>query len=846
MSLSPGARVGPYEIVGPLGAGGMGEVYRAHDDRLGRDVALKILPGTTARDPAALERFTREARAVAALNHPHIVTIHSTEEADGIRFITMELIEGRTLDRVIPAGGVSLAQFFAIATAMADALAAAHQKEILHRDLKPGNVMLTDSGRVKVLDFGLARAPATVASAATDDATRAWLTGEGTILGTAAYMSPEQIEGKPLDGRSDLFALGAVMYELLIGERPFRGDSSPAVMAAVMKDRPRTVAERRPDVATGVSRLVDRCLEKSPHDRPQSAQDVLAELKGLKSGWESGTLATGSKAVVARRSKRMLVIGLGAAALVSIAIAAFVLLRGRTSGEVSVTMTSITNSGQVSVAAISPDGRYLAYVEARDGKYAVFVQQVATGSAVEVMPPGDNDYFGLTFSPDSNYVYAAERVAMRLRRVPSLGGPVTTAMEQVRSAITFSPDGGRIAFSTFDPVSTSIVVASADGTNRRPLLVHRAGEGPIGRSVSWSPDGKTIAATTRAAILLLDAASGAPTSFAVAGWETLESVNWTPAGDALIVTAEPVGEASARHQVLEVSYPGGRVRRLTNDLNDYHTATISADGRIIAAVPLTVRAKIWSTTLSAIDAAQPMPRGGLNDGAQGLAWTADGRVAFADQNSVAWIVNADGSNRQPLTAEHGRARGLSPCGPTLLTYWLPHGTGVSLFVIDPVGGQSQHVADGPAGLGPFPVCTPDGKWLVFTGGRNLMKVPVAGGTPSLVAEQTHEGRVSPDGTLIAAHHMIAGQNSEEFAIFSVANGTLVRALPGDITGDFTWLADGSALVGIAAGADSRDNFVRIPVDGSPRTAISHLTPTDRIFFLSLHPDGRLVFSRGTA
>jgi TolB-like protein len=269
----------------------MGEVYRARDPRLGRDVALKVLPAATAGDPVALERFTREAQALAALNHPHIVTIHSNEEAGGVRFLTMELVEGRPLDSAIPNGGVSLAQFFEVSMAMADALAAAHEKQILHRDLKPGNVMLTDSGRVKVLDFGLARARDVVASGSGDEATRAALTGEGTILGTTAYMSPEQIEGKALDGRSDLFALGIVMYELLTGERPFRGDSSPAVMAAVMKDRPKHVGEVRHDAPAALSRLVDRCLEKDARNRPESAQEVLLELKALKTAWESGSVA---------------------------------------------------------------------------------------------------------------------------------------------------------------------------------------------------------------------------------------------------------------------------------------------------------------------------------------------------------------------------------------------------------------------------------------------------------------------------------------------------------------------------------------------------------------------------
>ena len=293
MSLAAGARLGRYEIVEPLGAGGMGEVYRAHDPQLGRDVALKILPASTANDPDALERFTREARALAALNHPHIVTIYSTEEADGVRFLTMELIEGRTLDQVIPERGVSLPQFFDVAIALADALAAAHEKHITHRDLKPGNVMVTGAGRVKVLDFGLARANAVAAAGAGlgDQPTRLSLTQAGTILGTAAYMSPEQIEGKPLDGRSDLFSLGVVLYEMATGTRPFKGGSSPAVMAAVMKDRPKPATEARLDLPAGVSRLIARCLEKDPQDRPQSAQDLLIELKALKGGFESPAAA---------------------------------------------------------------------------------------------------------------------------------------------------------------------------------------------------------------------------------------------------------------------------------------------------------------------------------------------------------------------------------------------------------------------------------------------------------------------------------------------------------------------------------------------------------------------------
>jgi TolB-like protein/Tfp pilus assembly protein PilF len=285
MSLVPGSRLGPYEIRGTLGAGGMGTVYRAHDPRLARDIALKILPESVARDAESLARFAREARAVAALNHPHIVTIHSTEDADGLRFITMELVEGRTLDQLIAQTGLSLAQFFNVSVAIAEALAAAHQKHITHRDLKPGNVMVTESGLVKVLDFGLARG----GEATTNPAEQMTLmTQAGMVLGTAPYMSPEQVEARAVDPRSDIFSLGIVMYEMATGSRPFKGETPTSLMLSILKDHPIAVSEIRRDFPEGVAQLVARCLEKNPRDRVQTTQEVLIELKAHRRAWESG------------------------------------------------------------------------------------------------------------------------------------------------------------------------------------------------------------------------------------------------------------------------------------------------------------------------------------------------------------------------------------------------------------------------------------------------------------------------------------------------------------------------------------------------------------------------------
>ena len=288
MPLSAGARLGRYEILSALGAGGMGEVYRALDTKLKRDVALKVLPQAFAQDPDRLARFQREAELLATLNHPNVAAIFSIEEAGGVHFMTMELVDGCTLEQMTPRGTVSMAQLFDIAIALADALSAAHRKHIIHRDLKPANVMMTDDGRVKVLDLGLARAVDPDPVCPEDDVTHLGLTQAGTIVGTVPYMSPEQIEAKPLDHRTDLFSLGVILYELATGERPFRGDSSPALMSAILKDHPEPIEERRPDIPHAVSRLIERCLEKHPRDRIQTATEILAELKAQRRAWESG------------------------------------------------------------------------------------------------------------------------------------------------------------------------------------------------------------------------------------------------------------------------------------------------------------------------------------------------------------------------------------------------------------------------------------------------------------------------------------------------------------------------------------------------------------------------------
>jgi TolB-like protein len=294
MPLAAGTMLGRYEIQSPLGAGGMGEVYRATDTKLGRDVALKVLPADMARDPERLGRFRREAKALAQVDHPNIVTIHSVEESDGIHFLTMQLVEGQTLDHAIPGGGLPIERIVEIAGALADALAVAHEKGIVHRDLKPANVMVSNEGRVKVLDFGLAKdVRANIGDATMTSASH---TQVGVVMGTPAYMSPEQTSGRPLDHRTDIFSLGVVLHEMATGRRPFEGTSSAELVSAILRDPAPSVTDARPDLPSDMARIIRRCLEKDPRHRIQTARDVSNEFRDLmrQTMVKSGPTATSS------------------------------------------------------------------------------------------------------------------------------------------------------------------------------------------------------------------------------------------------------------------------------------------------------------------------------------------------------------------------------------------------------------------------------------------------------------------------------------------------------------------------------------------------------------------------
>src|SRR5262245_4101997 len=288
MPFTPGTQLGNYEILSPLGSGGMGEVYRAHDTRLKRDIAMKVLPAEVASSPDRLARFEREATTVAGINHPNIVVLYSVEDVQGIRFLTMELVEGQTLAWPVTSTGLPLNHLLDLAIPLADALGAAHEKGIVHRDLKPGNVMVSRDGRVKVLDFGLAKLTQPDLESNNSVTMPVAPSAAGQIVGTVPYMAPEQLRGEMVDARTDLFSLGVLLHELATGERPFPGNSYADVTSAILRDSPPSLTSLRSDFPIDFERIIGRCLEKNPRERFQTALDVLNELRGLKRTLERG------------------------------------------------------------------------------------------------------------------------------------------------------------------------------------------------------------------------------------------------------------------------------------------------------------------------------------------------------------------------------------------------------------------------------------------------------------------------------------------------------------------------------------------------------------------------------
>ena len=367
-----GSMLGHYRVVSRLGAGGMGEVFAAEDTKLGRRVALKLLRPEMADDPERLQRFQREARAVAALNHPNIVTLYSVEETDGVQFLTMELVEGKTLADLIPKGGLPLDELLRLAGPLVEAVAFAHERGIVHRDLKPANVMLAADGRLKVLDFGLAKLKPQHSSTETTGLATQSLTQHHAVMGTAAYMSPEQAEGQPVDHRSDIFSLGVVLYEMACGQRPFGGDTAVSVISSVLKDTPPPVSGVNRAVPLALERVITRALAKDPAERYQRAAELGDDLEQVRDSTASVRVVTNIVRTItgSRWTRRVAVVALVAAA----AAAGWSLVRGRTPAAPSGRADQKTfDPGVEQFPSLTPDGQFVVYAGQSAGNWDIYL-----------------------------------------------------------------------------------------------------------------------------------------------------------------------------------------------------------------------------------------------------------------------------------------------------------------------------------------------------------------------------------------------------------------------------------------------------------------------------------------
>ncbi len=714
MSLAPGARLGLYEIVAPLGAGGMGEVYRARDTRLGREVALKVLPDALARDAERQARFEREARLLASLNHASVATVHGFEEAEGSRFLVMELVAGETLDQKLARGPLPVEEALSLARQIAEALEAAHAAGIVHRDLKPGNVKISPEGRVKVLDFGLAKAMGSDGGAAlvSDSPT---LTRAGAVLGTAAYMSPEQARGLEVDRRADVWAFGCVLYAMLTGRRAFEGETGPVTLAAVLRGEPDWSSLPR-DVPASIRRLLRRCLEKDPDRRPRDASDVRLEiettLETSRRGKRRAPPRTGRS-----RARRMPSSDPSAARLVQVSLRAVV----------------------HASPAWSPDGGSLVYAAEVGETRKIFLRRL-DGENERPLTRGEHDDLQPTWSPDGRRIVfvRARQAGARLEPGDVFGQHADGDLWSVDLATgeeaklaegaynpSFSPDGTRIAVDASWAGPRRLWVVDAQGRNPQQVTSD-VSEAIVHLRPRWSPDGRRLVfqnvERTKFDVRVVDVASRS------LSWVTNDAVQdvapaWSPSGRFIYFSSQRSGGLNVwRVPVSPSGKPVGRLQQLTNGAGQDVEVALSPDGGRRAFATLRQNADIWRLPVSPETGRPVGPPEELvattREDSRG-AWSPDGRaIAFnsdrtGDMNL--WLHSLEDGSSRPLTRGPGGdfQATWSPDGRSLVFFSSRSG-GVDVWKLDVASlDLTQLTRGGSIHANPF--FSPDGSWIAYHG-----------------------------------------------------------------------------------------------------------------------------------
>jgi len=814
MTLPAGTRLGPYEIVAPLGAGGMGEVYRARDPKLNREVAIKVLPVAVAQDAERLARFEREAQLLASLNHPNIAAIYGLDDEGDVLFLVLELVEGEELADRLKRGAIPLDEAQEIAKQIALALEEAHEKGIVHRDLKPANVKLTPDGKVKVLDFGLAKAYATDASGGTplDSGNSPTMTHAATmagmILGTAAYMSPEQARAKSVDKRADIWAFGVVLYEMLTGTQLFHGETVSDTLAAVLTREfdPKTLPAATP---AALRRLLRSCLERSPKNRLHDIADARIVIDELLSGRadtaEAPSAATPTGAPGAGWSSKLVWLGAG---LVLGALAAFGL--GRTLLAPPPlrlpTVRFLTYSGKSGGASISADGKNVAFVSSRDGKRRIWLKQLASGAEV-ALTGGLDDVPSI--SPDGSTVIFARTAeqGLDLYRVPLVGGEPRRLARNVGAA-DWSPDGGKIVFARDLGQRSQVIVIPADGGEEK-VLVERDG---FLRGVAWSPNGKQIAVeeSTRVntighrVLAMVDVATGAyrevfqlpaGSLLTPARWDGDDALifGWSPsqAGRGEVVlqrlklgstVPQPVLTFGSLPARIELAGPGALVfdgggrhqdlfdvgpdhllsRSLTGGPTVDRQPAFSPDGRrVVFSSDRSGSLDLWSLDV-ATGAVSRLTFDAADD--WDPHWSPDGKHLLWSSNRSGhfeiWMAEPDGTGARQVTSD-----GVDAENPTMSLdgSWIVYSSGnpasVGIWKIHPDGSAATHLIAGNALL---PELSPKTGWIAAV----------------------DSSRLAGDLRRIQIIRLEDGTNVAEF---------FVKGLAGNI-GRSRWMPDGRTLV----------------------------------------------------
>jgi eukaryotic-like serine/threonine-protein kinase len=845
-SVAAGTRVGRYEIVSLLRQGGMGEVYSAEDHNLGRRVALKILPRHRTSDPERVARFVREVRASSTLNHPAIVSVHDAGSEGDVHFLAMELIDGLPLSewmrrrRSIEGRAEIMAQ-------VADGLAKAHDAGIVHRDLKPDNIMVTAESRAKIVDFGVAKL--------TERLGNAPVTGVSTPtsrVGTTAYMSPEQIDGKPLDHRTDVFSFGVVLYELLTGVNPFTAPHYADTIHNVVH-----LAPPMDRVPGGLRRVVQRCLQKEPELRYDSLRDAALDLREA------------ANVTAPPRGRRKLAVLLAIAVSIAAAGAAWWLVRHRAAdGKVEprgMTMTRLTHSGKVTTAAISPDGKYVVHAVTEGDRQALYVKQIATGVVTRIADPAPVYYFDVSLSPDGNYLYyaAAARIDPNLANIeqlPLLGGTPRRIASDTEFRFSVSPDGTQIAFCRFNALSREyrITTAAVDGSGER-VVVHRKQPEFLSAPV-WTPDGSALtfaagsARTDKGALYQIRLASGKIEPVAMPEFHGIGSYQWLSDGSGALMTVY------AREQPPQIWFvpTGAREgKKITSEVSGYHDIVLTADSSSFSAVREVIDSNIYTLALDGKRGEEPHAlTSGYGNwlGGNGVLWLNDDEVivsSLADGTSNYSIVPTNGATPRRFI-QSMRAWALTVSPDRLHIAFVSDKSGANeIWIADVTGANARQLTTrGTAG---WPAFTPDGRAIVYVRseeGQRVWRIPIDGSTAPVRITDAPANRpyVSPDGKWLLCRLRSTDASSPLWrtAILPLQGNAPPRYFDAPRSGGpptLQWHPNGRAFLYV----DYRNGVANLwmqDIDGGPPRQMTFLE-SGEIFSFDVSPDGkRLLLARG--